>query len=712
VTTRLLPTPLSGLALLLALYLLAPFAAGLTQLGMADWRSVDWNTLGEACAVSLVSATLATMLVTLGGVPLGALLARTRGRRMAALGFLVQLPLALPPLSSGVLLLFLLGYASPLGRLTGGALTDSFAGIVLSEAFVAAPFLIIAARTAFAALDPVLEDVAATLGHRPWGIFIRVLLPLAWRPVLAGMLLTWLRAFGEFGATVMVAYHPYSLPVYTYVAFGSQGLPAMLPVLLPTLAAAVAVMALSTVVAASHRRSSSHGSFRRQLSRRWSFRRRSSSHGSFRPAQAAPAAERLRTQPAEPLRTQPVEPLRTQPGPQPLSAQPAAGPLSTQPGPEPLAAQPAAAPLALTPARPDRSPQRNRSVSFAFHRPLDGFALDAAWRTQAPRLAILGASGSGKSLTLRLIAGLDRVPGGTLSLAGRDLSAIPPEQRGIAYVPQNYGLFPHLTVARQVAFAVDSDPERARHWLDRLGLAGLEHRLPAELSLGQQQRVALARAFSRRAGMLLLDEPFSALDAPLRTRLRREFRALQREVDATTILVTHDPEEAFLLADELLLLDAGRVVQAGPVDAVFGRPANEAAARLLGTETLAAGWADGYGIDVGEDVLVVVAGPALPRGARVGWSVRPDCVRIGSEGDYPATIVDVGAPFAGRREVTLRLGRCLLCAALEPGAPASPGPCRVSIDPAAVQVWVAEGDGAAPASSGQFAQTAEDVASM
>jgi ABC-type Fe3+/spermidine/putrescine transport system ATPase subunit/ABC-type sulfate transport system permease component len=641
VTTRSLPTPLAGLALLLALYLLAPFAAGLTQLGMADWRSVDWSTLGEACAVSLVSATLATVLVTLGGVPLGALLARTRGRWMAALGFLVQLPLALPPLSSGVLLLFLLGYASPLGRLTDGALTDSFAGVVLSEAFVAAPFLIIAARTAFAGLDPVLEDVAATLGHRPWTIFIRVLLPLAWRPVLAGMLLTWLRAFGEFGATVMVAYHPYSLPVYTYVAFGSQGLPAMLPVLLPTLAAAVAVMTLSTVVATS--------------------RRRSSGHGSFRPAQAAPAAEPLRTQPA---------------------------------------------------AAPDRPPQPNRSVSFAFHRALDGFALDVAWRAQAPRLAILGASGSGKSLTLRLIAGLDRVPGGTLGLAGRDLSAIPPEQRGIAYVPQNYGLFPHLTVARQVAFAVDSDPERARHWLDRLGLAGLEHRLPAELSLGQQQRVALARAFSRRAGMLLLDEPFSALDAPLRARLRREFRSLQREVDATTIMVTHDPEEAFLLADELLLLDAGRVVQAGPVDAVFARPANEAAARLLGTETIAAGWTDGYGIDIGDAVRVVVGGPALPRGARVGWSVRPDCVRIGSEGDYPATIVDVGAPFAGRREVTLRLGQCLLRAVLEPGAPASPGPCRVSIHPAAVQVWVAEGDGAAPAARGQRAQRVEHVASM
>jgi ABC-type Fe3+/spermidine/putrescine transport system ATPase subunit/ABC-type sulfate transport system permease component len=675
VRARSLPAPLCWLAGLLALYLIAPFGAGISQLGMADWHTADWSALGGACAVSLLSATLATMLVAAGGIPLGALLARTGGRWMAALGFVVQLPLALPPLSSGVLLLFLLGYASPFGRLTDGALTDSFAGIVLSEAFVAAPFLIIAARSAFAGLDPVLEDVAATLGHRSWTIFSRVLLPLVWRPILAGMLLTWLRAFGEFGATVMVAYHPYSLPVYTYVAFGSQGLPAMLPVLLPTLAAAVAAMALSTVVAASGRRSSRRWSFRRWSSRRWSFRRLFA---------AAPPAL-----------------LPTRPGPQPPG---------TQPGLEPLALR-LAEPLGTPKAGPDRKLNPQRPLDFALHRALDGFVLDVAWRTQGSRrLAILGASGSGKSLTLRLIAGLDRVPGGTLSLAGHDLSAIPPEQRGIAYVPQNYGLFPHLTVARQVAFAVDSDPERAGHWLRRLGLAGLEHRLPAELSLGQQQRVALARAFSRRAGMLLLDEPFSALDAPLRARLRREFRALQREVDATTMLVTHDPEEAFLLADELLLLDAGRVLQAGPVEAVFARPANQAAARLLGAETIAAGRADGCGIDVGDGVLVAVAGPALPRGAHVGWSVRPDCVRIGAAGDYPATIVDLGPPFAGRREVTLRLGRCLLRAALEEGAPLSPGRCRVSIHPAAVQAWVAED--VAPVSSGQRAQTAESIASM
>jgi len=139
------PGILTVLAGLLALYLIAPFAAGLAQIGIADWSSADLRGLASACAVSIASATLAAVLVALGGIPLGYLLARRPGRGMSLLGFIVQLPLALPPLASGVLLLFLLGYSSPLGRLTNGTLTDSFTGITLAEAFVAAPFLIIAA---------------------------------------------------------------------------------------------------------------------------------------------------------------------------------------------------------------------------------------------------------------------------------------------------------------------------------------------------------------------------------------------------------------------------------------------------------------------------------------------------------------------------------------------------------------------------------------
>src|ERR1700761_2581600 len=242
---RVAAKPLVWLAALLAVYLCAPFIASVPQLGAADWASVNWSATWSAVAVSAGSASVAALVILLGGVPLGYFLARSNSRKVAVLGFVVQLPLALPPLTSGVLLLFLLGPYSWVGQLTGGRLTDSFTGIVLAETFVAAPFLIIAAKSAFAAVDPVFDDVAATLGHHAGSRFFRVTLPVAWPAIRAGLALSWLRAFGEFGATVMVAYHPYSLPVYTYVVFGGQGLPAMMPLLLPTLAIAVICAALS-----------------------------------------------------------------------------------------------------------------------------------------------------------------------------------------------------------------------------------------------------------------------------------------------------------------------------------------------------------------------------------------------------------------------------------------------------------------------------------
>ena len=601
---------------LLALYLIAPFAAGIAMTGTADWRGADWPSLARATNVSLLSASAASLLVAIGGIPLGYLLARRTGRAMALLGFIVQLPLALPPLASGILLLFLLGYASPLGALTHGALTDSFLGIVLAEGFVAAPFLIIAARSAFAGVDPVLEDVAATLGHRPASVFLRASLPIAWRAILAGMLLCWLRAFGEFGATVMVAYHPYSLPVYTYVAFGSEGLPAMIPVLAPTLGAAILVMLLA-----------------------W---RLASSRGG-RPVPAATAVE------AE------------------------------------------AVAMALAPHAPAAPRGSVPELGFAFRRTLDGFALDVQGQSTARRIALLGASGSGKSLTLRAIAGLDRADGDRLQLDGRDLSAERPDGRGIAYVPQSYGLFPHLTAERQLRFAIGHDPARADFWFHRLGLAGLEARMPGELSIGQQQRVAIARAFSRPAALLLLDEPFSALDTPLRAQLRQELRSLQDEVATTTILVTHDPEEAFMLADELFLLQAGCVLQAGPVNAVFARPANATVARLLGAETIAEGIAVGEDrIEITGGLRLAVSGPPLRPGSRIGWSVRPDRLRIVSAGGYPCTILSVRPAIAGRQELRLRLGAVSLRVMQDAEVVVRPGPAELSVPPSALQVWPTE----------------------
>jgi ABC-type Fe3+/spermidine/putrescine transport system ATPase subunit/ABC-type sulfate transport system permease component len=610
--TRRVPALIPWLAGLLAIYLIAPLIAGAQQAGLADWSTVDTAALTQACLVSVASATLATLLIALGGIPLGYLLARVSGRAVGLLGFLVQLPLALPPLASGVLLLFLVGYATPIGRLTGGALTDSFTGIVLAEVFVAAPFLIIAARSAFAAIDPGLEGVAATLGRDPLYVFFRVSMPIARPAILSGLLLAWLRAFGEFGATVMVAYHPYSLPVYTYVAFGSQGLPAMLPVLVPTLALAVAIMVLSTL-----------------------------------------AGNR-------------------------------AGTRAT-----------AASPAALPDARPEitaRAPATTRAVDLdlQLQKRLGNFHLDVAWSPQARRLAIVGPSGSGKSLTLKMIAGIEACDRGSVRLDGRDIASLEPAARGIAYVPQNYGLFPHLTVSEQLAFPAGADPDLAKHWIDRLGLRGLETRQPDALSLGQQQRVALARALVRPARLLLLDEPFSALDAPLRARLRREMLALQSELSATTILVTHDPAEAAMLADEILVFENGRALQAGPTDQVFRRPNNETVARLLGADHAAKGIAvGGDSIAVGADVLLKVSGPLLTPGARVGWTVSPARIRLSETGRYEGTIEAVTRVASGH-QITLRFGEASIDAAAGYVDPPPGSTCRFDIDPDAVRIWPLE----------------------
>jgi molybdate transport system ATP-binding protein/molybdate transport system permease protein len=599
---------------LLAIYLCAPFVAAIQQVGLADWHSVNATALWRALAVSVSSATLSVALILIGGVPLGYCLARVPGRKMAVLGFIVQLPLAMPPLASGILLLFLVGPYAPLGLLGHGALTDSFAGIVLAETFVAAPFLIVAARSAFASVDPVLEDVAATLGRGRLATFTRVSLPLAWPAIRAGLLLAWLRAFGEFGATVMVAYHPYSLPVYMYVAFGSQGLPAMMPILLPTLAAAVAVFAFSNI--------------------------------SVRPA------------------------LR--------SARIAIGPSS--------ATTPKASGSKRA-AGPSSKPVSDSGLTFQFLRRLGSFELDVAWTTRARRLAILGPSGSGKTLTLRLLAGLDRADTCELRLGERDLSGLPPEARGVAYVPQNYALFPHMTVARQLLFPAGAEVSAARHWLDRLGLSGLEERPPAALSLGQQQRVALARALVRPARLVLLDEPFSALDAPLRRRLRGELRQLQHEIAATMVIVTHDPDEAALLADEILILDKGRVLQTDKTEAVFLRPASETVARVLGAENLAFGIAVGDDqIEIGNGVRLVVAGPPILEGERVGWSVRPEHIRLSDNGHYEAKIEDI-ASFGGVLQLSVRLGNTSLSVLTDRSADPINGPCRLNIDPRSIQVW-------------------------
>jgi ABC-type Fe3+/spermidine/putrescine transport system ATPase subunit len=326
-------------------------------------------------------------------------------------------------------------------------------------------------------------------------------------------------------------------------------------------------------------------------------------------------------------------------------------------------------------------------LALRLEKQLGSFRLSVDWSPRRPRLAILGPSGSGKSLTLKIIAGIESCDHGVITAAGKDISALPPQMRPVAYVPQNYGLFPHLCVTEQLRFPRGADPDLAKLWIDRLALRGLERRRPDALSLGQQQRVALARALVRPARLLLLDEPFSALDAPLRSSLRQQMLTLQSEVGATMILVTHDPAEAALLADEILLLEGGRVLQTGATEQVFARPVNELAARLLGAEFAATGIAaEPNAIAVGDDVLLAVAGPPLQPGQHVGWSAPSARVRVSGHGRYLGRVEHVISLGMGR-QLAIRFGKSLVHALVGDAEFSLGSACRFDIDPDAVRVW-------------------------
>ena len=248
--------------------------------------------------------------------------------------------------------------------------------------------------------------------------------------------------------------------------------------------------------------------------------------------------------------------------------------------------------------------------------------------------ALIGPSGSGKSTTLRLIAGFERPDEGTITIGDRLVAGpgvfVPPEQRGVGMVFQDYALFPHLNVAENVGFGLRGykRAERERRVdevLALVGLRGLEHRYSHQLSGGQQQRVALARALAPAPAVLLLDEPLSNLDADLRAQTRRELARILRLTGITALLVTHDQQEAFVLADRVAILSAGRLEQVGTPEEVYERPATRFVADFVGEADFLPAEARGLSLvtEVGS-----VSNPGLPSGSAVELMIRPDDVDL------------------------------------------------------------------------------------
>ena len=277
-----------------------------------------------------------------------------------------------------------------------------------------------------------------------------------------------------------------------------------------------------------------------------------------------------------------------------------------------------------------------------------GFSLDVEWATGTGVAVLFGPSGAGKTLTLQCLAGLVRPDEGRIAVDGRVLFDaasgidVPPQQRHVGYVFQGYALFPHLSVEANVGFGLRDRPaavrrRRAGEVLERLGIADLAARRPAELSGGQRQRVALGRALAIEPALLLLDEPLSALDQPLRVALRDDLRTALADSGTAAVLATHDFTEAYRLADRIVVYEAGRVIQAAPRAELLWQPASPAVARvvgirnqLLGTvlkatpERIQLQWRDQILEAVNSPVRAFLPAPGSP----IAFFIRPEYVRL------------------------------------------------------------------------------------
>ncbi|MBN1812611.1 MAG: ATP-binding cassette domain-containing protein [Anaerolineae bacterium] len=499
----------------------------------ASGPAVLWQTLLDeevrgAILLTFQASLIATALAFVCGVPLAYLLARVDfpGKRLVE--GIVDVPVVVPHSAAGIALLMVFGRRMLLGQafgLLGLKFVSAAPGIVIAMLFVSLSFLVNAAREGFEAVDPRLEHVARTLGASPWQAFWRVAFPLAWRSILSGMILMWARGLSEFGAVIILAYHPMVAPVLLYERFESFGLNYARPV-----AALMILICLGAFVA-------------------------------LRAARPRQKAGRGKTQKNTCERNKEI---RAHPCPKNK-------PSST------------------------RVQVQNLQVDLdEFH--LCDIVLDVA---PGETFVILGPTGAGKTVLLETIAGLYRPEKGHILIDGEDATAAPPEQRGVGFVYQDYALFPHLDVAKNIAFGLKLRKDlgglgnlrglikqRVAQMSDLLSIDHLLHRRPDTLSGGEQQRVALARALVVEPRLLLLDEPLSALDPETQEGLQRELARLHRELGTTTIHVTHDFEEAVALGDRIAVVHEGRIVQVGMPEDIFRRPSSEFVARFVGVRNI------------------------------------------------------------------------------------------------------------------------------
>ncbi|WP_293121787.1 molybdate ABC transporter permease subunit [Microcoleus sp. bin38.metabat.b11b12b14.051] len=512
--------------------------------------------------ISLKASAIATCFTFFLGIAAARWMLSTRIRGKALIEGIFISPLVLPPTVVGFLLLLLFGRNGAIGQLLlkfDLTIIFTWQAAVITATVVSFPLMYKTALGAFEQIDANLINAARTLGASEWTVFLRIMLPLAWPGILAGTILAFARALGEFGATLMLAGNipgeTQTIPMAIYFAVEAGDMrQAAIWVLI------ILSLALSVLTAVNY----------------WTDLQRRSPKPNPNYSNPNSATNLVRGDRRD---GQDAHPTNYVGLPYKLQSN------------------------LVTAARYNTTklPQeQSHSGLFAnIFKPLSGFTLNVGFDIGQEVLGILGASGSGKSMTLRCIAGLETPTSGKIAVNGKVLfdSAeginLPSKDRRIGFLFQNYALFPHLTVAENIAFGLQhlsaSEQQlRVKEQLISVQMSGLESRYPHELSGGQQQRVALARAIVNSPDLLLLDEPFSALDTHLRSQLERELMQTLANYRGITLFVSHNLEEVYRVCENLLVLADGSAIAFDTKEHIFDRPRNFTVAQLTGCKNFCA----------------------------------------------------------------------------------------------------------------------------